>query len=382
MNITLLAADLAQNSLGRVILLAQALSFDHKVQIIGPCFSSHIWQPAEGCGVEIARFPGETFPRFASVAARMLRSIGSGPVIACKPLLPSFGVALLCRRLKGNPVIVDVDDDELAMTAPGRQRPFLRQLRDPLSHWYTKKCWSAVPTADGVFSIASHYQKQFGGVVIPHAKDTHTVDPDLFDRASCRRDLGLPADAEVIAFVGTPRAHKGIDLIVDAMVQLHRPNLFLLLVGAQPDDQQVHAILARLEGKVAVVPPQPTSSMPKFLAAASLVVLPQRGDSAGSGQVPAKLFDAMAMGIPIVASAVGDIPRFLGDAGVLVPPDDQLALSLAIQQVLNEPTASRAMGRRARSLCIGHYSFDAIRPMLNAGLERAIRAIEQRRSNH
>ena len=370
MNVTFLAANLAENSLGRVILLAQSISKHHRVKSVGPCFGSKIWAPAEGCGIEMIALPAEGFPQFAAVAMRILRNIAPGPVIACKPLLPSFGIALLQRKLLGNPVVLDIDDDEIAMTEPGRARSTWRQWRDPLSYPYTRRCWDAASRADGVFSIADVYQRQFGGVVIPHAKDTDFVNPDNFDRAICRAAVGIPQDAEVVAFVGTPRAHKGIDLIVGALQRLERPNLRLLLVGADPTDDALQSLLSPLGGRVIAVAPQPAYKMPAYLATADLVVLPQHASSAGSGQGPAKLFDAMAMALPVVATAVGDVPKYLLDCGVLVIPGDVAALTSAIELILAEPQKSKSMGQRGRQRCVSKFSFNAIRPLIEAELTR------------
>jgi glycosyltransferase involved in cell wall biosynthesis len=372
MNIALLAADLSQNSLGRVILLAQALATDHAVKIIGPCFGREVWKPAQDCSIEIESLPGDTFPQFALTALELVRRVRADLVVAGKPLLPSYGMALLCRRLKRLRVIVDIDDDEVAMTEPGRGRPLWRQLRDPLSHWHTRRCWAAVHRADGVISIARSYQETFGGVVVPHAKDTGVVDPRRHDRAASRQFIGLAADDEVVAFVGTPRPHKGIDLTLDAIEASGRPKLRLLLVGAEPDDSYVKSLQAQHPGRLVSVPPQPTSTMPMYLAAADIVALPQRANAAGKGQVPAKLFDAMAMAKPIVASRVGGIPEYLGDCGVLVPPDDVHSLTDAICALLLDQAGAAKLGQRARALCLTSYSFEAIRPLLNREIERAL----------
>lgn len=372
MKITLLAADLAQNSLGRVILLAQALARDHQTHIVGPCFGRAVWRPAENCGVDIVQVRGDDFPAFAGSITRILKRIDAPLVVACKPLLPSFGVSLLGRLRYGYRVIVDIDDDELAMTEPGRTRPLIRQLRDPVSHFYTRRYWSRIPSADGVFSIAEHYQRQFGGVIVPHAKDTDIVDPALFSRSAARGRLALPPDAELIAFVGTPRPHKGIDQIVEAIRLLRRPRLKLLIVGAEPGDSYVGQLLHELPDAIVAVPPQPTSTMPQYLAAADLVVLPQRRGSAGHGQVPAKLFDAMAMGKPIVASDVGGLPSYLGQAGVVVPPEDVSSLARAIESILSDRLAAQRLGAAARALCVERYSFNAVATVMNHEIDRAL----------
>jgi len=76
--------------------------------------------------------------------------------------------------------------------------------------------------------------------------------------------------------------------------------------------------------------------------------------------MPAKLFDAMAMGKPIVATDVSDIPAVLEGCGLVVPAGDVNALSQGISYVLDHPVEAAEMGKRARQKCVDHYSWEAM----------------------
>ena len=67
--------------------------------------------------------------------------------------------------------------------------------------------------------------------------------------------------------------------------------------------------------------------IPSCLHAADLVVLPQKKTKQSYGQIPAKIFDAMAMAKPIIATNVSDIPQILDSCGIIVEPDDITALA-------------------------------------------------------
>ena len=110
--------------------------------------------------------------------------------------------------------------------------------------------------------------------------------------------------------------------------------------------------------------------MPRFLAAADVVAVPQRATPDTVGQVPAKLFDAMAMARPVVATAVSMIPEILNGCGVVIPPGDGAALRAALAALLSDRERAHELGRRARERCVERYSFAAARDVLFPLLER------------
>jgi glycosyltransferase involved in cell wall biosynthesis len=115
---------------------------------------------------------------------------------------------------------------------------------------------------------------------------------------------------------------------------------------------------------VRIVGEIPFDDVPRTLAAADVVAVPQRATTDTVGQVPAKLIDAMAMARPIVATEVSMIPAILEGCGSLVPPGDPPALAKAIGQLLADPAGAEALGRRARERCVAHYSFASARATL------------------
>jgi glycosyltransferase involved in cell wall biosynthesis len=72
----------------------------------------------------------------------------------------------------------------------------------------------------------------------------------------------------------------------------------------------------------------------------------------------------MALGRPIVATAVSMIPEILGDGGVVVPPGHVGELAKAIHHLVSEPEIAASLGRRARARCVAEYSFTAARARL------------------
>jgi glycosyltransferase involved in cell wall biosynthesis len=123
---------------------------------------------------------------------------------------------------------------------------------------------------------------------------------------------------------------------------------------------------------------QPFSAVPEFLALADVIVIPQRETAATIGQMPAKLYDAMAMAKPIVATSVSDIPDALEGCGWLVPPGSPPELARAIGEALSDPERAERMGSRAREKCEREFSWDAMERALESALEPLGRAAGKR----
>jgi glycosyltransferase involved in cell wall biosynthesis len=97
--------------------------------------------------------------------------------------------------------------------------------------------------------------------------------------------------------------------------------------------------------------------LPAHYAKADLLVLPSRMESFGL-----VLVEAMACGLPVVATRVGGIPEVVEDGvtGLLVPPNDPEALAEGINSLLEDPDRMKAMGARGRERAKEHFTWDTV----------------------
>jgi glycosyltransferase involved in cell wall biosynthesis len=181
----------------------------------------------------------------------------------------------------------------------------------------------------------------------------HGIDRSVFHPSQRRPRDG--ADAPLVLAVGRLRAKKGLDTLIDACRLLHERGCRVRceIVGyGEEHDALAHRIEnaglgrhVRLAGKLA------REQVIDAYARADVFVQPSRitadGDRDG---IPNVLLEAMAMGLPVVASAVSGIPEVVRDGvnGLLVPADAPLALADAIERVLARPQQAAALGRAAR----------------------------------
>lgn len=154
------------------------------------------------------------------------------------------------------------------------------------------------------------------------------------DRMQARTALGLDSQLRYILYVGNLKASKGcIDLLEALPTVLERqPATRLVMIGDGPDKavmvQRIRSL--GLEQAVSLLGTVPHEQLPNWFRAADLLCLPSHAEG-----VPNVVLEAMASGLPVVATRVGGIPEVLPDeAGLLVPVADTPALSAALQQGL------------------------------------------------
>lgn len=374
--ISILSMNMSSNCTNRCYKIAQALSPEYEVEILGPMFGvgdrwgEGIWPPLEGSKIPLNPVRGDYFPGFLQSIWQLLKRTNGDVIIACKPRFPSFGVALLKRLFSGKPVILDVDDDELAQTMPGKKAKLIKKLINPSGYLFTRLIHPLHRWANAVFVVSDHFKKTYGGTIVPHGQDPAELDPARYNATEIKQALGAAEDEILLAFVGTPQYQKGIDLILDAIVRVNNPRLKLMIIGADPSDSYTAELGAQYGSKLLLIPPQPVTKIPYFLAAADIVPLPQRAVAESRGQMPAKLTDAMAMGKIVIASNISDIPKYLEGRGLIVEPGNAEDLAEKIRWTVDHPEEAKSLGCKARAYFLEHLSLQSMLAAMKPEIER------------
>jgi glycosyltransferase involved in cell wall biosynthesis len=374
--VSILCFDVSDNAAGRAHLLARLLAPIATVEVVGPRHGAGVWPPVSTDGIPYVAVPVGRLPRFAMRLPALLRAADGDLLYASKPRLGSAGVAFLKRRLGHRPLLLDIDDWEVGFFLRGGGWSTVgRALNwgNPRGLPWTWLMERAARGADAITVASRFLQERFGGTLIPHVRDTDAWRPGASDPRDIRRHLDA-ADRRVIMFLGTAREHKGIDDLAAAVAALGRADLLLALVGTHPDSAAGQRLRARWPS-LRLLPPIAFAEVPRYLEAADVVVVPQREGPDTRGQVPAKLFDAMALGRPIVSTRVAMIPEILEGCGLLVAPGDPAALGGAIARLADDRALAGELGSRARTRCVERYSFGSARrdlfPMVDRLLARA-----------
>lgn len=367
--ILLLAADISDNSLGRVWILADMLAGAAKVEILGLAMQNRVWPPLAGNMAHHVRWLSRgRLPNLAGTL-RLAQAVRRSPaevIYVCKPRFPNLVAALLGAR--GRRVVLDIDDWEAGCARGGFSR-------SRIINWLAAKGISFTQIADWLIPLVTArtvcnplFQQRYGGALVPHARDEHAFAP-VQDRARLRARYGLPAEARVVMFFGTPHRHKGVDQLIEAMTLAKDKGLHMLIAGLDPQMMEyagyAKAAQQALPGRYTFLQFVAWQEAPQLLACADILVVPQK-DTVFTrwGQTPAKLFDAMAAGKPLVVSDIADTAQLVGEHAWLTPPDDAAAIARALDAICADMPAAMAKGERLHQRFLAHYSYAKVAPPL------------------
>jgi glycosyltransferase involved in cell wall biosynthesis len=187
--------------------------------------------------------------------------------------------------------------------------------------------------------------------VVPNGIPLDDFAPDAASRGRVRGDLGIPADAFVVGWVGRLAPEKDVPLLVRAVAPLLGAGVRLVLVGEGPSRAEVErAVPPEVARWVTLTGARP--DVAAYLAAFDVLALSSRTEG-----LPLAVPEAMATGLPVVATAVGGLPSSVtADCGLLVPPGDEAALRRTLAALVNDPALARAMGRSARRRALSVFS--------------------------
>ncbi len=186
---------------------------------------------------------------------------------------------------------------------------------------------------------------------LPNGFDADQWRPDPVDRAKVRAELRIPDADFIIGMVARvdPQKDHANFLAAARLLAATQANLWFLLVGSGTDklaicDELRHRTLMLGERR----------DVPRLMRTLDLLV-----SSSNSEGFPNVIGEAMATGVPCVATNVGDTATIIGDAGRLVPPSDPRALADAIREIIEASADERhALGVRARQRVCNNFSVD------------------------
>lgn len=212
--------------------------------------------------------------------------------------------------------------------------------------------------------------------VVPSSIDTRAFAAALAgaDRGAARRRFGIPEGAFVLGTTSRHSPRKGLDVVCEALARLFsaRPDAPIVWIAAGRGNEPI-ARLAAARGL-----PERALRTPGFLErvtdlfpALDAFLMPSRDEALGVA-----LLEAMAGGVPPIASAVGGIPELVkdGETGLLVPPGDPAALAAAIERLRAAPDLARRFAEAGRALVEKRHDVRRMTEDTRRSYERAMAA--------
>ncbi len=213
--------------------------------------------------------------------------------------------------------------------------------------------------------------------VIPYGVDVETFSPAPERRTLWRRRLGIPEEAPLLLGVGRMATKKGFQVLLEILPRLFGefPDLHVVLAGGGDLLDSFRAAVRPFGTRVHFPGPVQRDTLPDLFRAADLFVLPAVHDSRGNVDgLPNVILEAMASGLPVVASGISGIPLAVEDGrtGLLVPEGDRAALLGVLRRLLADPAEARAMGERGRRKAETELTWDAVAERYREGYVAAL----------
>jgi glycosyltransferase involved in cell wall biosynthesis len=238
-------------------------------------------------------------------------------------------------------------------------------LYKPVHHWLERSAYRRsriliAPSISSARDLSMRLNVSRSSVrVVPHAINVSR----FMGQVPTRSDGTVRA-----LFVGIHEERKGIRYLLDAVRLLHDKGLpiGLVTVGGGPLLETLKRNAHQLGISDSVTfrgyLEDPTGkTLPKVYAESDMFVFPSLQE--GFGYV---LVEAMASALPIISTTASAIPEVVGDAGILVPPRDAIALADAMEALAKDPDLRRSLGRKGRARVLGKFSTGVVsRQLLN-----------------
>jgi phosphatidyl-myo-inositol dimannoside synthase len=190
--------------------------------------------------------------------------------------------------------------------------------------------------------------------VIAPGVDVERMRPDPDGGAEIRRSLGWDNDVPIVGYLGRFVPEKGLTTLMGALEAAHAP-WRALFVGGGPMEEDLQAFAESHPDRVRILTTVRHEQVPQHLNAMDMLCAPSETTSRWREQFGRMLVEAMACGVPVIASRSGEIPYVVDEAGILVEERDVPRWTAAIDRLLGDPAKRRDLA--ARGLTRVHERF-------------------------
>ncbi len=195
------------------------------------------------------------------------------------------------------------------------------------------------------------------------------VEPDLFAPAPAR-----PERPVTIGYLGRLIEAKGVQVLLHAAAEL-RGDWRLVIVGAGDYEATLRSQTAALGlgERVTFRPPVASGAVAHLLHEFDIVAVPSLTRPTWKEQFGRVIIEAMACAVPVVGSDSAEVPHVIGDAGLVTPEGDHVALAAALQRLVDDPAERARLAAAGRARVLAHYTQAGLAAQYHAAYEALMR---------
>lgn len=303
---------------------------------------------------------------FSSMFFGLLR-LRKHDVLVCETPPLFLGIsAYVISRLKGSrmfPYVSDLWPDSAVDLGMLKNKHLIRMSKW-LELFLYRKASKVVVVTDGIKKIIEENEFARGKVFTV----TNGVDLDLFtpsDKAQARRQLGLPTDKFIVMYCGNHGMAQNLATVLKCAKRTeNNPDILYVFVGDGVEKPSLMQI-KETEGldNVVFLGSRPKREIPLALSCADAAVIPLKDIKLFEKALPSKMFETMAMGVPIVMSVKGEAAEVISgaDCGINVQPEDEEDMAKAVLELFeNEGSLRERLGANGRVCAAERFSRKAI----------------------
>ncbi len=195
--------------------------------------------------------------------------------------------------------------------------------------------------------------------LITNGAEISATPPDKSDLSEWKRKFGWQ-DAFLVGYTGLHGLVHGLETVVEAAAFLAcYPEIRFVFFGDGPDKEKLVAMVhERGLRNLTFYPYHPKEQITQIIACFDVAVIPLRRLELLRGTLPAKMFESMGAGVPVVASLTGESKGLIEQAGggICVPPEDSRGVADAILRLFRNPQLAAEMGARGRQYVLQNFN--------------------------
>jgi len=275
---------------------------------------------------------------------------------------PSAPVGWFMKTSRRVPYIVALQNGDVPQREP-EDHSWTHRLNDRAVKFLWRNAGAVIASSQALAEEARAFAPQQRIDVIPGGAHVEGITP--------KEDYAAQDEVRLL-YVGRLEKHKGLDVLLPALAKLTSALKWKLrLVGDGPEWPAIAAQAARfaLIDRIELCGWQGWNTLPEMYRNADIFVLPSHADD-----MPAALLEAMATGLPVVATRVAGAGEAVlhGQTGMLTTPGDSDALADALTGLMVEPTRWEPFGRAGRARVESYYSWKNVAQTWIDIIEQAI----------